>query len=44
MAALHDAGDYGAVVGGVNLDDVAVVLPPAIHKETVRRSGRDRHF
>jgi hypothetical protein len=28
----------------VDLDDVAVVPPPAIHKETVRRNGRDRHL
>ena len=43
-AALHDAGDEGAIVGGVDVDDIAVLPPPAIHKETVCRNGRDRHF
>ena len=43
-AALGYAGDEAAVVGSVNLDNVAVVPPPAIHKETVRRNGCDRHL
>ena len=43
-AALHDAGDQAAVIGGVDLDEVAVFPPAAIHKETVRRNGRDRHL
>ena len=44
LAALHDAGYEGAIVGGVDLDDVAIVPPPAIDKETVRRNGRNRHL
>ena len=43
-AALHHAGDQVVVVGGVDLDDVAIFPPPAVHKETVRRNGRDRHL
>ncbi len=43
-AALHDTGDQAAIIGGVDLDDIAVLPPLAIHKETVRRNGRDRHF
>ena len=43
-ASLHDAGDQAAVVGGADLDDVAIFLPPAIHKKTVRRNRRDRHL
>ena len=43
-ASLHDAGDQAAVVGGVDLDDVAVFPPPAIYEETVSRNGRDRHL
>ena len=44
FAALHDAGDQAAVVGGANFDDVAVLLPSTVHEETVRRHRRDRHL
>ncbi len=44
LRPLHDAGDQAAVVGGANLDEVAILMPPAIHKETVRRNRRDRHL
>ncbi len=44
VAALHDPGNQAAVVGGANFDDVAIFSPPAIHKETVRGNGRDRHL
>jgi hypothetical protein len=28
----------------VNLDDIAILLPTAIHKKTMRRNRRDRHL
>ncbi len=43
-ASLNDAGDQAVVVGSTNFNWVAVFLPPPIHKETVRRNGRDRHL
>ena len=43
-AALHNAGNEAAVVRRANLDDIAVVLPPSIHKKAMRRNGRDRHL
>ncbi len=43
-ASLHDSGDQGAVIGGANLDDVAVFPPLAVYEETVGRNRRDRHL
>jgi hypothetical protein len=44
FTALHHAGDQIVIVGCANLDEVALLMPPAIHKKTVRRNGRDRHL
>ena len=44
FAALGDSGDQVAVVGRADLDDIALLLPTAIHKKAMRRNRRDRHF
>ena len=44
FAPLNDAGDQAAVIGGSNLNEVAVLMPPAIDKETMRRNRRNRHL
>jgi hypothetical protein len=44
LSALRDAGDEAAIIRSVNLDDIAILLPTAIHKKTMRRNRRDRHL
>ncbi len=40
-AALGDAGDQAAVVGGADFDEVAVFAPAAVEEESVGGYGRD---
>ena len=44
FTALHDASDQAVVVGSSNLDEIAILVPTAIHKKAVRRNRRDRHL
>ena len=44
FAALRDAGDQAAIVGGADFYQVAVLLPTSVHEEAVRRNRRDRHL
>ena len=41
---LDYAGNHAAVIRCVHLDHVAVFAPAAIHKESVRHNGSDRHL
>jgi hypothetical protein len=43
-ASLDDAGDEGTVIGGADVDRVAVFAPLAVQEKTVSCDRRDRHL